>query len=110
MNKEIHKELYQRSDTEIKSLDLFHQGQDAALNGDLETALDKINQSLEIAKDDNNSEWTSYLEATIAYLNGDLDKLKSLVDKAGNNIEVLSRLVKGLELRGIPNYKEDYSN
>lgn len=110
MNKEIHKELYQISESEKQSLNLFHEGQDAALDGDIETALNKINQSLEIAKDDNDSEWTSYLEATIVYLNGDLDKLKSLVDKAGNNIEVLSRLAKGLELRGIPNYKEDYSN
>lgn len=108
MNREMPNEPYQKNESEIKSLDLFHEGQDATLDGDISVAIDKIKKSLDITKIDNDDEWINYLEATIAYLNGDLITLKSLIDKVGNNKKILARLVNGLEKRGSVDYKEDY--
>ena len=108
MNGKEPNEQYLPSNDEKKSLDLLHEGQEAALNGELNKALERIEQSLSSARTQNDPEWVAYLEGTIAYLSGNLGKLKTLITGAGDNTVVLSRLAKGLERRGIPNYKEDY--
>jgi len=108
MNKEIPIEPYKRNEVEQKSLDLFHEGQALAASGEIESALVKIEESLVLARDNNDPDWVVYLEATVAYLTGDLETLKALVDKAVANKIILERLVKGLEARGTVDYKEDY--
>ncbi|MDQ5970832.1 MAG: hypothetical protein QG603_609 [Patescibacteria group bacterium] len=107
MNQELSPEPYKRNEAEQKSLDLFHEGQILAAIGEVENALAKIEESLVLARNNNDPEWTAYLEGTVAYLNGDLEKLLSLVDRAGANIVTLTRLAKGLEARGAVDYKED---
>jgi tetratricopeptide (TPR) repeat protein len=108
MHQELPEQPYQRSESEQQSLDLFHEGQALAASGEVERALAKIEESLVLARNNNDPERVVYLEGTVAYLNGDLEKLKSLVDKAGANTVTLQRLAKGLEARGTVVYKEDY--
>ena len=99
---------HEQNEFKRQSLDFFHEGQALAANGETASALVKIGESLELAGNNNDPEWTAYLEGTVAYLNGDLEKLHSLVDRAGANIVTLTRLAKGLEARGAVDYKEDY--
>lgn len=108
MNPELPQQPYERSESEQQSLDLFHEGQTLAAGGELEKALAKIEESLELASHNNDPEWVAYLEGTVAYLNGDLEKLKTFIDKAGANTVILQRLANGLETRGTVDYKEDY--
>ncbi|MDQ5938350.1 MAG: hypothetical protein QG642_40 [Patescibacteria group bacterium] len=108
MNQELSPEPYKRNEAEQKSLDLFHEGQALTASGEVENALAKIEESLALARNNNDPEWTAYLEGTVAYLNSDLEKLQSLVDRAGANNVTLTRLAKGLEARGAVDYKEDY--
>ncbi len=99
---------YEPSENEIRSLDLLHEGQEAALRSDLKNALMKLKESLAVAKKDNDMEWIAYIEGTLAYLNSDLTGLKACISHAGDNAHVLSRLAQGLERRGASNYAEDY--
>ncbi len=108
MNQELSPEPYKRNEAEQKSLDLFHEGQALAASGEVESALAKIEESLVLAGDNNDPEWSAYLEGTVAYLNSDLETLKALLDKAGANTVILQGLAKGLEARGTVDYKEDY--
>jgi len=108
MDQELPRQAYQRNEAEQKSLDLFHEGQILAARGETEKALAKIEESLVLARTNNDPEWTAYLEGTVVYLNGDLAKLQSLVDKAGANKVTLTRLAEGLETRGTVDYKDDY--
>lgn len=110
MNEKIPIKDYERSKIEQTSLNLFHEGQAAAIAGDTKIAISKIEESLMVARNENNTEWINYLEATIAYLNGDLTKLNSLLTNAGSNNAILMRLALGLEKRGLPDYKKDYYN
>ncbi len=108
MNQELPQQPYERSESEQQSLDFFHEGQTLAASGEVEGALTKIEESLGLARNNNDPEWVAYLEGTSAYLNGDLEKIKSLVFRAGENALILASLVKGLEDRGTVDYEEDY--
>lgn len=105
MNEKMSNESYESN----SSLDLFHEGQELAAGGDIEMARTKIEESIAIARNTDDEQWLEYLEATIAYLDGDLETLRSHIANVGKNDQVLLRLADGLEKRGTPDYKEDYS-
>ena len=97
------------------SIEYFHCAQAAAHIGDLQTAIVSINSALEAAKNidsefynDSGSDWIPYLESTLAYLQGNIEHVKELVDTCSLNRETVTRLLHGLKKRGTPNYAEDY--
>lgn len=96
------------NDDKTKSLDIFHEAQQAMLDSDLATALDKLQQALIIAQKESDPEWLAYVEGTLAYLKGDLEGIKRQIEYAGANAKILSRLATGLEQRKTIDYKTDY--
>jgi len=106
-SEEIQKGYYQ-----MLSFTEFHIGQAKALfENNPEEALEYFEKSLE---DDYKGyafpENISYKKAVIAYFSNDVDSLESYVDldARGNNPKILASMLKGLQERGSPNYKEDY--
>jgi hypothetical protein len=104
---EIQKGYYQ-----MLSFTEFHIGQAKALyENDPMRALQYFEKSLE---DDYKGyafpENVSYKKAVIAYFNNDSDGLEKYIDvnAQGNNPKILVNMLKGLQERGSPNYKEDY--
>ena len=88
------------------SLDTFHRGQRAALDGDIPTALSCLQESLEIAR--RSDQWTNYIEATIAYLRNDREVLSFKAGQVTLNKGTLQRLIDGLQTFGSADYKRDY--
>lgn len=99
---------YERSASETASLELFHEGQAAALASDIETAQSTIEQCLVEARKSSDTTWIAYIEGTLAYLRGDRAALATHIPHAGDNAAILSKLAHGLEKRGSVNYREDY--
>lgn len=104
MNPELPQKPYERSESEQKSLDLFHNGQELAKTGDIEAAITMMEQSQKT----NDPEWSSYIAGTIAYLRGDLAGVQKLIELSGESAVILKRLAKGLADRGTVDYKADY--
>ena len=104
------------------SFEAFHVGQSAALENDSKTALLYLSNSLNdsrksaIAWEADNSpsmqkgeqEWSNYVEATLAYMNNDRNKLEELKDKGGSNNRFIVKLLTGLQQFDKPDYLRDY--
>ena len=99
---------YERSESESESLDLFHQGQKAALAQDISLATSLLKRSLELAQAERDYDWIAYIEGTLAYLQEDTTKIRSLIEAAGDNGKILKQLANGLEQRGSVDYSADY--
>lgn len=88
----------------------FHVGQIYAIaEGDKEKALESFKLSLDAYTQVDFDEELSYGEATIAFLEGDIERLKKLatIGSAGANQEVVERLRDYLE-RGVTDYRQAY--
>lgn len=90
----------------------FHLGQIKVVEGSESEALHFFTEALkhaERAKD--HEDWVTYITATVAYFEGDIVKLQQAAQNpalTGNNREIVSNLLRGLQQRGRPSYLEDY--
>lgn len=89
------------------SFELFHIAQSAAYNN-IDQSRKFFSQSLDAAKKGISYEWLMYVQGTLYYLENNQAGLNQVIDEAGQNKDVLQRLLDGLSKRGEPNYKEDY--
>jgi len=94
----------------IRSLTLFHRAQVRLSKGETD-----VKDDLQIALQDSeaiapqNESWANYIRATIAYLDNDLDSLRTYAGQSGMNNSLVNNFVGGLEERGYPAYLTDYS-
>jgi hypothetical protein len=94
----------------IRSLTYFHRAQIRIMKGDggyladFKSALEDSEKGGERSED-----WSNYIQATIAYLNNDLDELKKYAEKLILNKGLVQNFIGGLEERGQPKYLDDYS-
>ena len=99
---------------EDPSLPAFHAGQAHARDGNILQALKYFEQALWISKkqsyelDEGYNDWIRYVEATMAYLQGDKKTLQSKISYIKMNADVVKRLMDGLDRFGTPNYARDY--
>jgi hypothetical protein len=92
----------------------FHVAQGQLLNNnDTEKGLELMNEALEHSMIAAPEERFAYTRATIAYLEGDLETLRSFENDKDiiheNNRKIVSNFIKGLEKRGYPHYGKDYT-
>lgn len=91
------------------SFEIFHIGQSKALAGDPQGAKSILLEAREAAEKGMSDEWLAYIEGTLEYLDNDKEALKQTMHRVKDNKPVLQRLLTGLEKRGSPNYRMDYS-
>lgn len=92
------------------SLRLLHLAQSMAIKGGLPAATIFVEQAYDfwsphLAAD---KEWGNYLLFTLAYFEKDLNRMESLCEKTGYNIEVAERLLSGVKAHGDFDYGRDY--
>ena len=90
------------------SLECLHIAQVAAQESRTEEAVTMLQQAIAAAMKQDDADWTRYLEATLAYLQSDVGKVRELKDRCGMNSKTVSRLLHGLDARGSSDYARDY--
>lgn len=96
----------------ILCLTEFHVGQIKAYQErKQDEALPHFKKALEYTKKSSGApEFASYVNATIAYIESDIERLEKYMhgDKRGNNPVIMKHMYEGLKERGHPAYWEDY--
>ncbi|MBM3205147.1 hypothetical protein FJZ48_04205 [Candidatus Uhrbacteria bacterium] len=98
----------------ILSLSHFHVAQRKLMEGD-SAARESLQCALLAAKqieEEGFDQWCGYIEATIAYMDGNRQKLESIESmlEEGPNRNIVRNMIRGLKKRGGIDYKEDYNN
>lgn len=94
----------------IRSLTYFHRAQIRIKKGD-DGYLEDFKAALEDSQKEGkwSEDWSNYIQATIAYLNGDLEGLKKYAQEVILNKGIVQNFIGGLEERGYSKYLEDYA-
>lgn len=94
----------------IRSLTYFHRAQIRIKKGD-GGYLEDFKAALEDSQKEGkwSEDWSNYIQATIAYLSGDLEGLKKYAEEVTLNKGIVQNFIGGFEERGYPKYLEDYA-
>ncbi len=94
----------------VRSLTYFHRAQIRIIKGD-GGYLEDFKAALEDSQKEGtrSEDWSNYIQATIAYINNDLEELKKYAVKLVLNKGLIQNFIGGLEERGYSKYLEDCS-
>lgn len=92
------------------SLESLHIGQtEAIMNGDMEKSRKYFLKAKAAAEKGISDAWLAYIDGTLRYLDNDKVGLIETMDRAAENRSVLQKFLDGLNERGAPDYKVDYT-
>lgn len=104
---ESRKQYYYR----LLSLTEFHVAQiEVLVKGDVSRSLEHFRNAYSVSLKYDAVEWTSYIDATILYLEGKEIPEILIQNCNDKNKQILIRMNAGLKKRGFPLYTEDYLN